>query len=76
MHKSKKAQGNLESLILIGGAVLISVVIVSVLISIGGQGRDDASTQGDQISSSTDGPLPPTIVSVNARYFDVMQSTL
>ncbi len=38
MIKKTKGQGNLESLILVGGAVLIAVVIITILISMGGRG--------------------------------------
>jgi len=70
MLLSKKGQGNLETLILIGGGVLVAVVIVTILVSLGGQSRDSASEQVDNVSSSTDGPLPPTITSVKANYLD------
>jgi len=70
MLPSKKGQGNLETLILIGGGVLVAVIIVTILVSLGGQSRDSASEQVDDVSSSTDGPLPPTITSVKANYLD------
>ncbi len=68
--KYKKGQGNLETLILIGGGVLVAVVIVTILVSLGGESRNSASEQVDNVSSSTDGPLPPTITSVKANYLD------
>jgi len=65
-----KGQASLETLILIGGAVLIAVIIITILVSLGGQSRDSVSDQANNISSSKDAPLAPTIVSVNAKYLD------
>ena len=76
LFKNKKAQGNLETLLMIGGAVLVGVIVVTLIISLGGQSRDNVSDQADDVSSSTDGPLPPTITSVKAIYLDCISQEI
>jgi len=70
LNKKDKGQASIENLILIGGAVLIAVVIITILVSLSGQSRDSVSDQANNISSSKDVPLSPTIVSVSAKYLD------
>lgn len=70
MNKSKKAQGSLETLILIGGAIIIAITIIAIVISLSGSSRDSISDQGEDIQSITEGPIAPTITNVEARYLD------
>ena len=72
--RNKKAQGNLETLILIGGAVLVAVIVITILTSLGSNSRKSATDQGDQAVQSTDVPFAPNIVSVDARYADCVDS--
>jgi len=71
--KQNKAQGNLESLILIGGAVLIAVTIIAVIISLGGQSKQTIRDESEQVYYSKDVPLTPSIISVDAKYHDCIE---
>lgn len=64
MIKNKKGQGALEYLLLIGGAVLIAVIVIALLVGMGGQSRDSAKDQADKASKATDVPQPASITSV------------
>lgn len=47
--KFNKGQGALEYLLLIGGAVLIAVIVIALLVGLGGQGRKDAQGQATNL---------------------------
>ena len=64
----KKGQGALEYLLLIGGAVLIAVIVIALLVGMGGQSRDTAQDQANRVQSATDVPQPAQIVSITASY--------
>ena len=64
----KKGQGALEYLLLIGGAVLIAVIVIALLVGMGGQSRDTAQDQANRVQQATDVPQPAQIVSVRAPY--------
>ncbi|MDD3178209.1 MAG: class III signal peptide-containing protein, partial [Candidatus ainarchaeum sp.] len=64
MIKNKKGQGALEYLLLIGGAVLIAVIVIALLVGMGGQSRDSAKDQADKASKATDIPQPASITSI------------
>jgi hypothetical protein len=66
LFKNKKGQGALEYLLLIGGAVLIAVIVIALLVGMGGQSRDTAQDASDKAQQATDVPQPAQIVSVTA----------
>lgn len=68
MNKMKKGQGALEYLLLIGGAVLIAVIVIALLVGMGGQSRDSAAQQAEKANQATDVPQPSQIVQVVAEY--------
>jgi len=70
MKFNNKGQGALEYLLLIGGAVLIAVIVIALLVGMGGQSRDTAKEQADRVQQATDVPQPAQIVSVEAAYAD------
>ena len=64
MMKKIKGQGALEYLLLIGGAVLIAVIVIALLVGMGGQSRDTAQDQATKAQKALDQPQPATIVSI------------
>lgn len=70
MNKKLRGQGALEYLLLIGGAVLIAVIVIALLVGMGGQSRDTAQEQADKAAQATDVPQPAQIISINANYDD------
>ena len=70
MNKKFKGQGALEYLLLIGGAVLIAVIVIALLVGMGGQSRDSAAAQAEKANQATDVPQPSQIVQVLANYDD------
>jgi len=64
----KKGQGALEYLLLIGGAVLIAVIVIALLVGMGGQSRDSAQDQSNKVQQASDLPQPAQIVSITASY--------
>ncbi len=72
----QKGQASIENLILIGGAVLIAVVILTILISLGGQSRESSVDQVNSASSSTDVAIAPTIINVKANYLDCVSEEI
>jgi hypothetical protein len=70
MNKKFKGQGALEYLLLIGGAVLIAVIVIALLVGMGGQSRDSAAAQAEKANQATDVPQPAQIVQVVAPYDD------
>jgi len=64
MMNKKKGQGALEYLLLIGGAVLIAVIVIALLVGMGGQSRGTAQDQATKASKVLDQPQPATVVSV------------
>jgi len=65
MMKKNKGQGALEYLLLIGGAVLIAVIVIALLVGMGGQSRETANTQAENAQQSLDMPQPASIVNVS-----------
>jgi hypothetical protein len=63
---NKKGQGALEYLLLIGGAVLIAVIVIALLVGMGGQSRDTAADAADRAQQASDVPQPSQIVSAVA----------
>lgn len=66
MNRKYKGQGALEYLLLIGGAVLIAVIVIALLVGMGGQSRDAAQEQADRAQQAADVPQPAQIVSVDS----------
>jgi hypothetical protein len=66
----RKAQGALEYLLLIGGAVLIAVIVIALLVGMGGQSRDTAQNQSTQAQQSLEQPQPCSIVSLTGLWHD------
>jgi len=64
MMKKIKGQGALEYLLLIGGAVLIAVIVIALLVGMGGQSRDTAINQATKAQQALDQPQAPSIVSI------------
>lgn len=64
MFKNKKGQGALEYLLLIGGAVLIAVIVIALLVGMGGQNKSNIETQNKKATDVLSAPVPPTITSV------------
>jgi hypothetical protein len=60
----KKAQGALEYLLILGAAVLISVIVIALLVGMGGQSRDTAQNQATQSQKVLEQPQPASIISV------------
>ncbi len=55
MKFNKKGQGALEYLLLIGGAVLIAVIVIALLVGMGSSSKKDASQGGDRINQAISG---------------------
>jgi len=68
--RRKKAQGALEYLLLIGGAVLIAVIVIALLVGMGGQSRDAAKKQADKANATMTQPTAAQITQVTAKYND------
>ena len=68
--RRKKAQGALEYLLLIGGAVLIAVIVIALLVGMGGQSRDAAKRQADKANATLTQPTAAEITQVTAKYAD------
>jgi hypothetical protein len=64
LFRKNKGQGALEYLLLIGGAVLIAVIVIALLVGMGGQSRDTAQDQATKAQQSLDQPQPATIVNI------------
>jgi hypothetical protein len=64
--KNKKGQGALEYLLLIGGAVLIAVIVIALLVGMGGQSRDTAADAADRAQQAGDVPQPAQVISADA----------
>ncbi len=64
--RKNKGQGALEYLLLIGGAVLIAVIVIALLVGMGGQSRESAQDQATKAQKATDVPQPASIANVDA----------
>ena len=65
--KKEKGQGALEYLLLIGGAVLIAVIVIALLVGMGGQSRDSAQEQADRAQQASDIPQPAQIIHIETN---------
>ncbi len=62
--RKTKGQGALEYLLLIGGAVLIAVIVIALLVGMGGQSKDTAQDQTNKAQKVVNTPQSTTISSV------------
>jgi len=62
MFKNIKGQGALEYLIIIGAAILVAVIVVSLIISISRSNADTATNQNEQFGDMIDNTIIPPIV--------------
>lgn len=64
MKFNKKGQGALEYLLLIGGAVLIAVIVIALLVGMGSQNASSAKERNDEAIEAIDTPIPSTITNI------------
>lgn len=65
-NKNNKGQGALEYLLIIGGAIVVAVIAVSVVISLGQRNTEAASDSSEQFETMVDSTIiPPIILSVD-----------
>jgi len=60
---NNKGQGALEYLLLIGGAVLIAVIVIALLVGLGSQNADDARQKNKEATEASNMPIPSLIIS-------------
>lgn len=61
MKFNKKGQGALEYLLLIGGAVLIAVIVIALLVGMGSQNSENSKTRNEEAMNATNVPIPSVI---------------
>ncbi len=67
-NKNSKGQGALEYLLIIGGAIVVAVIAVSVVISLGQRNTQAASDSSEQFETMIDNTIiPPVILSVDCN---------
>jgi len=67
-NKNSKGQGALEYLLIIGGAIVVAVIAVSVVISLGQRNTQAASDSSEQFETMIDNTIiPPIILSVDCK---------
>ncbi len=64
MKFNKKGQGALEYLLLIGGAVLIAVIVIALLVGMGSQNSENSKTRNEEAMAATNVPIPSVINTV------------
>ena len=64
--RRNKGQGALEYLLLIGGAVLIAVIVIALLVGMGSQSKDSAQDQTTKAQKIVNVPQATSIASVYA----------
>ncbi|HOW29132.1 MAG TPA: class III signal peptide-containing protein [archaeon] len=64
MKFNKKGQGALEYLLLIGGAVLIAVIVIALLVGMGSQNSENSKTRNEEAINATNVPTPSVVNSV------------
>lgn len=65
---SKKGQGALEYLIIIGAAILVAVIVVSLIISLSRSNADSATQQNEQFDNLIDNTMmPPLVIAVDCN---------
>lgn len=67
MKFNNKGQGALEYLLLIGGAVLIAVIVIALLVGMGSSGQKNAQQNAASVSQAVSSvPVAATLIGVNA----------
>ena len=64
MKFNKKGQGALEYLLLIGGAVLIAVIVIALLVGMGSQNSENSKTRNEEAMAATNIPIPSVVNNV------------
>jgi len=65
---SKKGQGALEYLIIIGAAILVAVIVVTLIISVSRSNTDQTTTSNEQYTNLIDNTIvPPILISVDCN---------
>lgn len=67
MKFNKKGQGALEYLLLIGGAVLIAVIVIALLVGMGSENATTARDRNKEALEAIDTPIPSTISNVTCN---------
>lgn len=68
MYKTIKGQGALEYLIIIGAAILVAVIVVSLIISVSRSNSDTATRQNEQFNDMIDNTIiPPMVLNVDCN---------
>lgn len=62
MKFNNKGQGALEYLLLIGGAVLIAVIVIALLVGMGSSSRETAQGQANTVQQAVTGTAVPVIL--------------
>ena len=65
MKFNKKGQGALEYLLLIGGAVLIAVIVIALLVGMGSQNSENSKARNEEAMAATNVPTPSVVNSVD-----------
>ena len=73
--RKAKGQGALEYLLLIGGAILIAVIVIALLVGMSNKSKENVETQTDQVTDALSAPVPVTINSINAVDCDTNTDT-
>ena len=61
---SKKGQAHLQYLFIIGGAVLIAIVLLLIIIGLGDQGKESVNDQSNKSQKSMDSAVPASIFNI------------
>ena len=65
---NSKGQGALEYLLIIGGAILVAVVAVSIIISLSRSNTETATEQNEQFDNLIDNTMmPPLVITVDCN---------
>ena len=68
MKNTNKGQGALEYLIIIGAAILVAVIVVSLIISLSRSNADSATQQNEQFDNLIDNTMmPPLVITVDCN---------
>lgn len=62
--EKSKGQGALEYLLIIGGALVVAVTVIVLVVSMSGSNRDKAAAQDEALSQVIDNTITPPIVNI------------
>ena len=74
--KTKKGQGALEYLLLIGGAVLIAVIVIAIIVTMSNSSQKSVTESGQSATNLLDQPNTPLINNVIAKGEDCNDSAV